>query len=389
MSEKTRPGVPTSAPPPVPADARRDSTPIPLVKRTNPGATPPPPPLPATPTQRPAVGGDPASGSLIGGSTQQRLDLASAALKLRGEQVSARVVYFNPEQQTNAELDAITQQVINDLRAIQDVRQSQRPETTVSSADYEIDLIAVLRKSLEQVLDPRRGNFLKLKLELLSRRFTTLFFEFALGHNARPEELAARLVTTAEQALYTAVLHNQQRLRDDLRALHYEREELYDTALERLGRWERDLQSSYLSQRAPELGRLLPIVIEVFTEFFHDGFRSNLGEFCWAVVREGKVARAGDPIHGMPRIGPRAFPSFREAFEKHFLENLVLNVQDPLVARLNATSSALRPETLAFVADPRVFSTACGVMCDAFYDHLHSEGLLDLPQQWRQAAREG
>jgi hypothetical protein len=359
------------------------------VKRTNPGATPPPPPLPATHAHRPGPGGDPASGSLIGGSTQQRLDLASAALKLRGEQVSARVVYFNPEQQTNAELDAITQQVINDLRAIQDVRQSQRPETTVSSADYEIDLIAVLRKSLEQVLDPRRGTFLKLKLELLSRRFTTLFFEFALGHNARPEELAARLVTTAEQALYTAVLHSQQRLRDDLRALHYEREELYDTALERLGRWERDLQSSYLSQRAPELGRLLPIVIEVFTEFFHDGFRGNLGEFCWAVVREGKVARAGDPIHGMPRIGPRAFPSFREAFEKHFLEDLVLNVQDPLVARLNATSSALRPETLAFVADPRVFSTACGVMCDAFYDHLHSEGLLDLPQQWRQAAREG
>jgi hypothetical protein len=24
---------------------------------------------------------------------------------------------------------------------------------------------------------------------------------------------------------------------------------------------------------------------------------------------------------------------------------------------------------------------------DAFYDHLHSEGLLDLPQQWLQAAK--
>ena len=58
------------------------------------------------------------------------------------------------------------------------------------------------------------------------------------------------------------------------------------------------------------------------------------------------------------------------------------------MARLNASEVRLRPETLAFVADPRVFSTACAVMCDAFYDHLHSEGLLDLPQQWRQAARE-
>lgn len=386
-------------------DARRDSNPIPLVRRTNPGSTRPPPPPPVTPppvtpppvtpapatpppaTPRPSRG-DPASGSLIGGSTQQRLDLASAALRLRDEQVSARVVYFNPEVQTNAELDAITQQVINDLRAIQDVRQSQRPDATVSGADYEIDLMAVLRKSLELVLDPRRGSFLKHKLELLSRRFTTLFFEFALGHNARPEELAARLVTTPEQALYTAVLRSQQRLRDDLRALRYEREELHDAALERLSRWERELQSSYLSQRAPELGRLLPIVIEVFTEFFREGFRGNLGEFCWAVVRESNVGRAGDSTQGMPRIGPRAFPRFRETFEKHFLEDLVLNVQDPLVARLNASNEKLRPETLAFVADPRVFSTACAVMCDAFYDHLHSEGLLDLPHQWRQAARE-
>lgn len=371
-------------PPPVPADARRDSAPIPLVRRTNSVTTTTAPgPLPS---DRPATG-DPASGSLIG-NTQQRLDLASAALKLRDEQVSARVVYFNPEQQTNAELDAITQQVIDDLRAIQDVRQSQRPESPVSSADYEIDLIAVLRRSLEQVLDARRGSFLRLKLELLSRRFTTLFFEFALGHHAGPSELAARLVTTPEQALYTAVLRSQQKVRDDLRALRYEREELHDIALERLSRWERELQSAYLSQRAPELGRLLPIVTEVFTEFFQEGFRANLGEFCWAVVRESAVARSGDSIQGMPRIGPRSFPRFREAFEKHFLEDLVLNVQDPLVARLNASEVRLRPETLAFVADPRVFSTACAVMCDAFYDHLHSEGLLDLPQQWRQAARE-
>jgi hypothetical protein len=369
----------------VPADARRESNPIPLVRRTDAGASPPPP---AMPTERPSSSGDPASGSLLGRSTQQRLDLASAALKLRGEQVSARVVFFNPEQQTNAELDAITDQVINDLKAIRDVRQSQRPDVAASSADYEIDLMAVLRKSLEQVLDPRRGSFLKHKLDLLSRRFTTLFFEFALGSLARPEELASRLVTSPEQALYTAVLRNQQRLRDDLRALRYERESHHDDALEKLSRWERDLQSAYLSQRAPELGRLLPIVIEVFTEFFHDGFRTNLGEFCWAVVRESNVARAGDPLQGMPRIGPRAFPRFREAFEKHFLEDLVLNVQDPLVARLTAADEQLRPETLGFIADPRVFSTACAVMCDAFYDHLHSEGLLDLPPQWRQAARE-
>ena len=40
-------------------------------------------------------------------------------------------------------------------------------------------------------------------------------------------------------------------------------------------------------------------------------------------------------------------------------------------------------ETLDFIADPRVFSVVCGVMCDAFYDALHSDGLLELPQEWR------
>ncbi len=335
------------------------------------------------------AGADPSSGSLLGASTQQRLDLASAALKLRGEQVSARIVFFNPEQQTNAELDAITQSVIAELHAIRDVRQSQHPDAAPSTADFEIDLIAVLRKSLELVLDPRRGSFLKLKLDLLSRRFTKLFFAFALGLGASSEELSSRIVTTPEQALYTAVLRNHQRIRADLRALRFEHPDHHDQALERLSRWERDLQASYLSQRAPELGRLLPIVVEVFTEFFRDAFRANVGEFCWAVVRESNVSRAGDPLKGMPRVGPRAFPRFRESFEKHFLEYLVLNVQEPLVTRLNAAQESLRPETLIFVSDPRVFSEACAVMCDGFYEHLRSEGLLDLPPNWSRDSLDG
>ena len=32
---------------------------------------------------------------------------------------------------------------------------------------------------------------------------------------------------------------------------------------------------------------------------------------------------------------------------------------------------------------PRVFSVVCGVMCDAFYDALNSDGLLELPPTWR------
>ena len=43
----------------------------------------------------------------------------------------------------------------------------------------------------------------------------------------------------------------------------------------------------------------------------------------------------------------------------------------------------LRNETLAFVADPRIFTDVCSVMCDSIYDFLHGEGFLDLPANWR------
>ncbi len=306
-------------------------------------------------------------------------------MRLRDEQVSARVIYFDPEQRTNAELDAITEAVVAELAQIRNVRQSQRPSqpSPQTSADREIDLIAVLRKSLELVLDPRRGTFLRVKLAALTRRVTKLFFEAALGHNASPAELAARTISTPEQAVYYAVARSRQKIVADLSSLRYESPDVKDAALERLERLERDLQVAFLSQKAPELEKLLSILMEVFTEFFHEAFRENIGEFCWAVVRESGVTRAGDSAHGMPRVGPRGFPRFRETFERQFLQTLVLNVQEPLVKRVRDGHQTFRKETLAFVSDPRVFSAVCSVMCDAFYDHLHSEGLLDLPARWR------
>lgn len=358
-------------PPPVSATA------IPLVRKSPSGG---------------AVGsGAEGASTLLGASTQEKLSLAQAAMRLRDEQVSARVVYFGPEQRTNAELDAITEAVVAELAQIRSVRQSQRPEVSAqpSPADREIDLIAVLRRSLELVLDPRRGTFLRVKLAALSRRVTKLFFAAALGHNATPEALASRSIATPEQAVYYAVARSRAKIVADLGSLRYESTEVRDAAIERLDKLERDLQMAFLSREAPELEKVLSILIEVFTEFFHDTFRQNLGEFCWAVVRESAVTRAGDPSGGMPKIGPRGFSKFRECFERQFLQVLVLNVQEPLVKRVRDAGQSFRRETLGFVSDPRVFSVVCSVMCDAFYDHLHSEGLLDLPARWRAGEDEG
>jgi hypothetical protein len=307
------------------------------------------------------------------------MDLAQAAMKLRDEQVSARVVFFEPEAQTNAELDKITESVIAELRAIQLVRGPGSGDAS-TSPDREAELATALRTRLEHLLDPKRATFIRVKLDTLSRRITTLFFEAALGHNATPEELAARIVSLPEQAVYYAIMRAKAQIVEDLQSLNYEDEEVYNESLDRLARLEKELQVTLLARRAPELEKLLPVVIEVFTEFLTEHFRQSLGEFTVAVVHE-----AGVGLGPSPRIVARAFPRFREVFERHFLERMVTDVQEPLVERLQfiETERDFHPETLEFIADPRVFSVVCGVMSDAFYDALHSDGVLELPAEWR------
>jgi hypothetical protein len=319
-------------------------------------------------------------------SVRQRLDLASAAMKLRDEQVSARVVFFEPEQPTNAELDKITDSVIAELQAIQKVR-GPTGGAAPQTIDREGELTSLLCARLEQLLDPRRATFLRARLDTLSRRVTTLFFEAALGHHATPEELAARVVTLPEQAVYYAVLRAKAQIVDDLQSLNYESEEVYNESLDRLARLEKELQVSLLSRKAPELEKLLPVVIEVLTEFLTDTFRRDLRGFAAKVVKESQAAQGGGNV---PKISAEVFPRFREVFERNFLERLVMGVQEPVLLRLEAMEQGaeaplFQDETLDFIADPRVFSVVCGVMCDAFYDALHSDGLLELPPSWRQA----
>jgi hypothetical protein len=87
---------------------------------------------------------------------------------------------------------------------------------------------------------------------------------------------------------------------------------------------------SLLARKAPELEKLLPVVIEVFTEFLTERFRGDLKQFAADVVLASGAATAGDS--GIPRIPARLFQRFREVFEKSFLERMVMGVQEPLTS---------------------------------------------------------
>lgn len=322
-------------------------------------------------------------------STREKLDLASAALRLRDEQLGARVVFFEPDQQTNAELDSITEAVIAELQA---VRQVKGPDSALPPprAEVEIELIALLRRALEELFDPRRGSFLRARLEALSRRITNLYFESELGAGLSPESLQARAIAFPEQALCYVLAKHKSALVESLGALRYDSREVHREAQERLQRMERELQVAFLSRSAPELEKVLEVFLDVLTDFLRERFRANLGEFAWQVVREaGSASHALAPAGHVPRIPPKGFARFREVFERHFLQELVLHAQEPLLLGLQEVQDALRAQTLAFARDPRVFSTVCSILCEGFYDHLQAEGVLDLPRQWREGRDRG
>lgn len=328
---------------------------------------PPPPP----PSERPA----PTGGFLV--STRAKVDAATAALSLRDEQVKATVQYYGADQRTNQELDAITAAVVAELRALRlagaDGRASVIP-------DVEIELIQSLRVLLEKLFSPKRRNFIERKIRDIQRRITQLFFDSELYARLAADAGEVPAASWPEQALYYAVKRHEAQIVEELRAIPVESEEVRARALDRLNGFTRQLCTDFLSATTPELERLLGIYREALADFFYDDFQRSLGELCWEVVKESRVAEGHQLGY---KIESDKFPAFRAAFDKHFLEKLVFHVQEPISKKASESADEFRDATLRFVQDPRIHSEICGAINDAVYDYLHGEGFLDLPSDWR------
>ncbi len=325
-----------------------------------------------------ALVGSGAGGLLAPDSTQGKVETVARALALRDEQIQAKIIYFGADQETNKELDAITEGVIAELIALQAA--SAKAASASDQTGVEIELINNLRGFLEKLFSPRREGFLRRKIEDIQRRITTLFFNSTLYTKLSATNSAAKTMTWPDQAVFVVLKTHEATLLDDLKTLPYANPGVLEEAIERYHRIEKGLRMEYLSRTTPELERLLAVYREELQRFFENDFRATMGEFCWEVIRESRVA-AGKPFGY--KLGADAFQSFRGAFDKHFLEKLVLNVQEPILAKAKDLKETFRDETLAFVADPHIFSEVCAVVCDSIYDYLHGEGFLELPPRWR------
>lgn len=319
-------------------------------------------------------------------STSAKMNLADVAFALRDEQLQAKVVHYKAELATSPELDAVTQQVINELQTLQAAararQQDSRPPPADDRAQLEIELIQSLKEMLSRTFRPNKlATILERKLGEVSKRFARIFFESELHDKIRGAGDEAKAMRFADQSLYHAFVRTQDDVMAQLDTYQYVNEAVKERAKEQYYGIIKDLRNSFLARTTPELNTLVQYLNEVLSQFFTVEMPPMLGELAWEVVKEAKLADAR--TGATYKISATAFPVFRSAFERRFLRRLVPFVEDEMLSRVRDTKNSFRDETLRFVADPEIFSQVCEVVCEAVYDMLYNDGFLDLPSDWR------
>lgn len=333
---------------------------------------PPPPARPAIPTKPQPV------------SEQQEDELAELAMVLREEQVQARIVHYKGEMETNAELDAITAQVVAQLQQLQSKIAAERgPASTVSVETEQVRALAAL---LSRIFRKDQISVLVEKvLKDTARRVTRLFFESELHEKLAAGQEKVRTMHHAEQALFYVLRRYSNRMQAELDAFEYADDEIKERTLDLLEKTSNDLRVAFLSRRSPELKRLLSVMNTVILEFFQRFFPTKIDEFATAVVQEAGTAKTPGAVGY--KVLHAAFPAFRKSFERRLLGHIVGFVQQRTINALEQSEERFRDETIAFVQTPQIYSDLVSVVSDAMYDFLCNEGYLDLPIDWRAEAQ--
>ena len=319
-------------------------------------------------------------------STSAKMSLADYAFALRDEQLEAKVVHYKAELATSPELDAVTQQVVKDLQALQAAARAKaplsRPPPGNDRAQLEIDLIQSLKEMLARIFRPNKlATVIERKLGEVSKRFARVFFESELHDRIRGGGEEAKAMRFADQALYHAFVRTQDQVMAVLDEYQYANEATRTRAKDQYYAIIKQLRNDFLARTTPELNQLVKFLNEVLSQFFTVELPPILGELSWEVVKEAKLADARTGAGY--KISASGFPAFRSAFERRFLQRLVPFVEDEMLSRVRETMSQFRSETIQFVADPVIFTDVCEVVCESIYDMLYNDGFLDLPSDWR------
>jgi hypothetical protein len=309
-------------------------------------------------------------------SDGQKEALAIQALGLLNEQVQARIVHYKSELETSPELDAITAQVVAQLKAMQaavaDVGAQKTPE------EMEEQLTRALSALLPRFFSVQ-AQFTTRILKPIGKRIAKLFFESELHEKSKGDK--EKVIHHAEQGVYYVLSRYKNRLRAEAEGFEFASPDVRDATLELLTKAERDLQVAFLSRRSPELNRVMTIYTTVLGDFLQKHLPPRLEQMAKVTVRVSKAARRPSSVGY--KVLSDAFGDFRAEWERLFMQQMVFFCGDELLEKLTQEGEAFQEETVKFFTDPHVFSETCEVVCEQLYDFLCLEGFLDLPVDWR------
>jgi hypothetical protein len=318
-------------------------------------------------------------------TAEAKVSLADIALQLRDEQLSARIVHYKADLETNQELDAVTAQVVAELQHLQ---QTAKPPSIAPPPPDRTALEAELTQNLALLLArlfraDKLSPAIERKLAEIGKAFARLFFASELAQKIRGASgvETTKSISFVEQALFHALSKMEPHLVAELDAFDYYDPEVRDAAKARLADMIKDVRNGYLSRTTPELNELVTLLNDVLVRFFTVELPPFIGELSFDIVKQARLADSR--LRTGYKIASDAFPRFRQTFERRFLHRLVGFAEDEMLARVRDRQDAFRVDTIYFVADPQIFVDVCECVCDAVYDFLYSDGFLDLPPDWR------
>ncbi|MBX3129674.1 MAG: hypothetical protein KF718_23365 [Polyangiaceae bacterium] len=312
-------------------------------------------------------------------SNEDKQALAFEALGLLNEQVQARIVHYKGEMETSPELDAITAQVVAQIKAMQTAL-SQDDGKREPPEKIEAQHGKLLSGLLQRVFDAEgKSSFATQNLKTIGRRIAKLFFESELHERTKGDK--DKVIHHAEQGVYYVLGRYKNRLRAELDGFEYDNDEIKNASLDLLAKLERDLQVNFLSKRSPELNRVMTIFSGVLMEFLQQHLPPRIDQMAKVTLKNARTAHQPGAVPY--KILADSFPAFRAEWERLLMQQMVHFCGDQLLAKLTEGDEAFQAETVRFFTDPHIFSETCEVLCDALYDFLCLEGFLDLPVDWR------
>ncbi len=315
-------------------------------------------------------------------SDDAKQEITLQALGLLNEQVEARIIHYKGDLETSPELDAVTAEVVAQLKQMQAALAPQRDQRSAADiekceADQTNTLAALLTRAFAK---DEQGSLITANLRTIGRRIAKLFFESELHEKTKGDK--DKVIHLPEQGVFYVLQRYKRRLQAELEGFEYLNEEAEKGTLELLNKIERDLQVGFLSRRSPELNRVMGIFTSVLVDFCQKHMPPRLSAMAKNTIRAAETARQDNSVSY--KIHADRFPQLRTHWERMFLEQMVNYCGDELFLRLRADESdEVREETIKFFTDPHMYSETSRVICSALYDYLCLEGLLDLPLDWR------